>query len=432
MTLIPHPTPLEATIEASIAARLALPADRVTTTWNYATCPTDQLGFLAWQLGLELWDESWPETKKRQVCAQALALHRSKTTLAGIKAHVALVGSTVTRTIRPPARGFLRAAMTDDQRAAWLESLPQLRLYPFVHRATAVRRSFYRSPARRLVPATFDNSSWTFGADRPTFDTNSTIEIAQPHPIGARTFGNRGVWRASRGSELLGIKATLADRGAERDIAYAADADDTVRLMIGRTSRRGWYGRGFTGAGFTTTSVAGNGVVTLRLGDDVGQFAVAAGLDPVNVRPTRVAQPRIAPAARAFAGRPRAKTFLCTSWAPNLVYDRVSLHAPDRLGERRRTRSFHGRGRFGIQPFTAELRVDVPLHRPRQRSGAWHGSGFRAVGSLKALDRTLDAIRVSKAMRDTVLVDTTTTREVRFGDGLGFGSFAFGEIRKVA
>lgn len=184
--------------------------------------------------------------------------------------------------------------------------------------------------------------------------------------------------------------------------------------------------------GFATRSAAGAGVVTLRLGDDVGQFAVQAGLEPVNVRPTRVAQPRVAPSARAFAGRHRAGTFLRSSYAPNLVYDRVSLHAPERLGERRRTRSFHGRGRFGIQPFTAELRVAVPMHRPRVRSGAWAGSGFRAAAGMAPLSRALEAIRVSKALRDTVLVDTTTTRPVRFGDGLQFGSFAFGEIRKAA
>lgn len=432
MTLIPHPTPLEATIEASIAARLALPADRVTTTWNYATCPADQLGFLAWQLGLELWDESWPETKKRQVCAQALTLHRSKTTLAGIKAHVALVGCEVTRAIRPPARGFLRAAMTDEQRAAWLGSLPQLRLYPFADRATAIRRSFYRSPVRRTVPATFDSAQWTFAADRPSFDAETTVEIVRPHPFTARPFMKRGVLRASRGAQLLGTKATLADRGTERPIGYGVEADGALRLLIGSTVRRVWYGKGFGGSGFATRTTAGKGVVTLRFGDDVGQFAVEAGLDPVNVRPTRVAQPRIAPAARAFAGRSRAGTFLRTSFAPNLIFDQVPLHTPDRLGERRRTRSYHGSGRFGIRPFTAELRVAVPMQRSRRRSGAWHGSGFRAPASMQPLTRALEAIRVSKAMRDTVLVDTTTTRGVRFGDGLQFGNFAMGEIRKVS
>ncbi len=426
-------TALERAIDGIDGDRLdAVDARVIVDAWDPWRCPPALLGYLAYASSIDLWDEAWPETKKRLVCANAIELHRLKGTLAGVRAHLALVDCTVTRAIRPPARGFLRAAMTDEQRAAWLESLPQLRLYPFVHRATAIRRSFYRSPTRRSVPATFDSGSWTFGTDLPTFDTEETVEIVRPHPIPSRAFGPRGVLRKSRGAELLGIKATLADRGTERNIGYAADDDGNVRLMIGRTSRRGWYGRGFTGAGFATSSVAGTGIVTLRLGDEVGQFAVAAGLDPVNVRPTRVAQPRIAPPARAFFGRPRAKSFLRTSWAPNLVYDRVSLHAPDRLGERRRTRSFHGRGRFGIQPFTAELRVAVPLHRPRQRSGDWHGSGFRAVGSLKALARALDAIRASKALRDTVLVDTTTTRGVRFGDGLGFGSFAFGELRKVA
>jgi hypothetical protein len=393
--LIPRATPLEAALERATAARLALPAQAVGTTNDPWACPADPLGFLAWSLSLELWDERWPEVKKRQVCADALTLHRKKTTLAGIRAHLALVDCTLERAIRPPARGFLRAAMTEEQRAAWLDSLPQLRLYPLVTRGVAVRREFGSGPAGRF-------------------------------------FHGQGHLRANRGLDLAHTRATFADRGVEREIGYDTAADGTVRLMIGRSARRGWYGRGYAGDGFASGTAAASGIVTMRLGDDVGQFAIEAGLAPVDVRPTRVAQPRVAPRARAFSGRHRAGTFLRASWAPNLVYDRVSLHAPDRLGERRRTRSFHGRGRFGIRPFTAELRVAVPMHRPCARTGAWAGSGFRSSASLRPLSRALEAIRVSKALRDTVLVDTTTTRQVRFGDGLAFGFFAFGEIRKVA
>lgn len=394
-SLVPAASPLEAAVESVVAHRYDLPAGAITASWSPRDCPLEMLGFLAWQLSIDLWDDAWPELKKRQVCANAIALHRSKTTLAGIKAHVALIGSTILKATRPPGRGFLRGAMTDAQRAAWLESLPQIRLYPFLATPIAVRREFASGPAGRF-------------------------------------FHDQGFLRANRGLDLAYTRATYFDRGEERDIAFEPGADGVVRLMVPRRVRRGWHGAGFGGAGWLTHSQAERGVFTVRVSDDAAGFAIEAGLDPVDVRPTRIAQPRIAPAARSFFGPRRRARFLLPTYAPWLIYDRVSLHAADRMGARRRTRSFHGHGRFGVAPFTAELQISVPLHRAPRRGGRWHGVGFRAAADLTPLARTLEAIRVSKAMRDTILVDTTTQRPVRFGDGLDFGSFDFGEIRKVA
>lgn len=122
----------------------------IVDAWDPWRCPPELLGYLAFASSLDLWDDDWPELKKRTTIAQALELHRLKGTLAGIRAHLALVDCTVTRAIRPPARGFLRAAMTDAQRAAWLDSLPQLRLYPYLQNGVAVAREFASGPAGRF------------------------------------------------------------------------------------------------------------------------------------------------------------------------------------------------------------------------------------------------------------------------------------------
>lgn len=392
--LVPNASPLVAGLDASIAAAFALPIDRITDFWSPERCPLELLGYLAWQLSIDLWDDAWPELKKRQVCASAFNLHRSKTTLAGIRAHVALVGSTVDRAIRPPARGFLRGAMTDAQRAAWLEDLPQVRLYPFAHAAVAVRRTFVSGPA-------------------------------------ARFYQGAGFLRAGRAPLLVGLRATYYDRGAEHDITHRP-VGDGIQFFLSGSGPLDWCGAAFAGHAFARNSRAAGAIVSVRLSDDVAGFAIEAGLDPVDVRPVRVAQPRVAPRARAFLGR-SGQTFLRSSYAPFLIYDKVSLHDPARLGARRRTRSFVGRGRFGIAPFTAELRIDVPMRRAPRRAGRWLGAGFIQAPDFTPLARTLEAIRISKAHRDTILVDTTTRRSVRFGDaGLRFGEFDFGSIRKVA
>jgi len=392
--LPPNRTPLETALEATIAERLALSAHLIAAVWNPDTCPAHLLGHLAWGLSIDLWDDALPETQKREVCRNALTLHSLKTTLAGIKAHVALVGSEVVRAIRPPATSFLYAAMTNAQRAAWLDGLPQVRIYPFIRTVIANHRIFASGPAGRF-------------------------------------FAGRGFLRKNRGIELTGTRATYYDRGVERPIRYETPDATSIRLLIERNAKRSFHGAGAIG-GFLTRTQAAKGVVTLRLGDDAGSFAVQSGMDPVDVRPTRIAEGRIAPASRSFFGPRSRARFLRTSHAPFLIYDRVALHAPDRMGARRKTRSFHGVGRFGIAPFTAELRVSVPMQRTVRRSGKWHGAGFRAAASLARLDQTLEAVRVSKAFRDTILIDTAVHGHVQFGGGLQFGDFTFGETRKVA
>lgn len=406
------------------AERRALPAEIVASVWNPNTCPVDLLGRLANGLSVDVWDDAWPETKKRQVCRDAFKLHRLKTTPAGIKAHVALTGAEVKRVIRPPASGFLYAAMTDDQRKAWLDAMPQIRLYPFFHRSIAKSRQFHSA-------------------------------------INRRQFHGVGHLRKSRGRNLLGRRATYFDQGVETEIIYeASDGEAFERVYITGRRARLWHGRGYAGTGFLTASKAGENVVTVRLDHSIGFAAIGRGATPITVRPQRVAEGRIAPAARSFFGRFHSyptgrdsggletepgstlegvglglnvgKRFMKTSHAPLMIYDRISLHDPSRIGARRKTRSFHGHGRFGIADFTAELRIHVPMMRHRRRSGQWHKAGYRKAANMAPLHKAIEAVRVSKAFRDTVLIDTATFGPVKFSGALQFGAFTFGEIKEVA
>lgn len=48
--------------------------------WNPDTCPADLLPWLAWQLNVDEWSESWDEEQKRDAIRQAIALHRKRGT----------------------------------------------------------------------------------------------------------------------------------------------------------------------------------------------------------------------------------------------------------------------------------------------------------------------------------------------------------------
>ncbi|QQN73171.1 phage tail protein I [Croceicoccus sp. YJ47] len=432
--LPPNATAFERAFEDATAARASLPVHLVRDVMDPDRCPADYLGFLAWHYSIDLWDDDWPETKKRNVCRNALALHRGKTTLAGIRAHLDLVDVKLVRAIRPPARGFMRGAMTDAQRAAWRDDLPQIRLYPFAHRAIAPRaHGFYTGPGARRQ----------FHGGGSFAEVTLAIGTGDGIALGGLSGEARSIdapatpvafHRRSRGPMLYGRRATFHDRGEEQDVAFAHIEGGTVtRVFLANSgSRRSWHGRGF-GTGFLTRSRAELGIVTIRADDNAQALAATRGMQPVDVRPQRIAQPRIAPAPRAFFGRQHHGRggFLMRSAAPLFLYDRIALHVPERMGARRRALSWHGHDRFGIDPYSSELKLAVPMRRPRRRSGRWHRAGFRKAADMTALAKAIEAVGVSKALRDTIRLDTTNHRRAAFASDLQFGDFTFGQLRKV-
>lgn len=55
-------------------------------------CPIDLLGWLAWALSVDEWDDSWPESQKRQVCRDSLWVHQHKGTIGAVKRALAAAG----------------------------------------------------------------------------------------------------------------------------------------------------------------------------------------------------------------------------------------------------------------------------------------------------------------------------------------------------
>lgn len=469
VTLLPgNRTPFETAVSLTSAARRGLPASLVASVFNPDTCPVDLLGYLANALSVDVWDDKWPEAEKRNVCRDALKLHRLKTTPAGIKAHVALTGAEVKRIIRPPAKSFLRGAMTEENRRAWLDALPQIRIYPYINRETPVARQFfsggvkrffhggYKPPPQRVYSGTANallpGLSNVGGETRPAGSAGALLPANQPPNAAYVTpyAGQAGALipglsdggvvrftttfvRASRGLVLAGRRATIWDQGVEIDVNYESEGDGLVeRVFIGRNAPRAWHGSGYVGHTFLTKTHGPDGVATVSLADDFGFFAVGKGVTPVDVRPQRVYATRTAPRQRSFFGRFFKGTHMAKSHAPFLIYDRVSLNDPARTAVSRKAKSFHGHGRFGIAPFTAELLIDVPMKRPEIRSRRWHGQNFMRPADMAPLTKAIQAVRASKAFRDTVLIDTATYGQVEFAGGLRFGDFAFGEIKEVA
>lgn len=380
--------------------------DRIKNLWNPWKAHIDDLPYLAWAMSVDLWDQDWPDLKKRSVVAHALELHRLKGTEEGIRRHIATVDSSLLRTIAPPARGFYTPAMTEAGRKRWLQGLPQVRIYPFLNRREAPKkRAFYCGPGG-----------------------HQSFYRSEQH--GPYSFA-----QASDGPSHYGRRATFYDNGAEVDANYEVFQDalgqTAERVLIrGSNRKRSFFGRTHFGSGFYQKTQAETNVVNVRLSNDASrQFSVFSGAVTTDVRPERIYSTRTTPKGRMFFGA-KKRGFYMTTFAPNLIYDRITILDKTRLGERKKVRSFWGHSRYGIQPFSAELLVEIPMRRPRPRLGKFM-TGFWKKADMKHLDQTIQSIRVSKSFRDTIRVDTQVHKTLTIKDAKRLGTFKLGELRRV-
>lgn len=77
--LPPNASKLERDIEQVIASSLDLPLS-IADLWDPFRCPLSLLPWLAWAYSVDQWEDSWPESVKRQVVNDAFDIHRFKGT----------------------------------------------------------------------------------------------------------------------------------------------------------------------------------------------------------------------------------------------------------------------------------------------------------------------------------------------------------------
>lgn len=402
VTLQPsNATPLRRAVSLVNAERRPVDMTVLATIMDPWKCPADLLPWLAWGFSVDIWNERWPELKKRWVIANSIRLHRIKTTPAGIREHVALTGAEVRKIIRPPARAYLRPAMTEAARLAWLDSLPQIRIRPFALRQTANGRWFWNGHCER-------------------------------------SFYGAAFYRASRGRSIYGRSASFYSNGIEvpahlEEVALPGQSPfDRIHLTAAASPARRFWMCGSWRRMTLRRSTADSRVLTVRL-DDTGMLTtLTSNLQPVDIRPQRIAERYIAAHAKAFFGN---RAFFRRFWtrcnAALHLYDRISLLSGPYAFAGGRAVSFWGRCRFGIRPFTSEITIATPMRRcQRAKSRYWTGHWKRA--DMTPLYDAIAAVTVSKAFRDRVLINPTTHRVIQLSDLPRLGEFGLGELKRTA
>lgn len=111
-------TKLERTAAALLLERVDRMPMLIDTLWTPQGCPVELLPFLAFAVSVDVWEETWPESVKREVIAAAPLVHRKKGTLAAVETALKALG--------------IRA-----QTQEWWQSVPSARRGTFKVRAFA-------------------------------------------------------------------------------------------------------------------------------------------------------------------------------------------------------------------------------------------------------------------------------------------------------
>ena len=93
-----------------------------------------------------------------------------------------------------------------------------------------------------------------------------------------------------------------------------------------------------------------------------------------------------------------------------------------------RVRSTHlGFTRLGMPPYHAEISTRISGTQAARTAGLFV-TGHLLAGSRKHISQVREAVRVSRSLRDRILLDTKTYRLPRVGDRLKAGTVTLGRF----
>lgn len=403
---VENATPLEIGLDLGLAAPVLDIPVPIRDLWRWDTCPLSHLPWLAWAMSVDIWDDNWPEGRKREVIRDSFKLHRLKGTLGGLKRYVSLVDSIATRAIVPP-QGPFWAPFDQANIDNWEATLPQVRIYP--RREPGTADGFYFDADwyddDGIVPGAFYEADRApeDGGDRKVFYDPATGTETEIDWIGFvnPTYGTHTELGLPGTAKLdhFFFDADFYDAGY---MPSAREAYSNVVSLPPRPPEEildGWYRVTRDTADFIDqTGPAGEGVS--YYGDGILDNGPDDVLD-----------------GDYYAGNE----------APYQVYRRWFIFSADATPGDPDGWSYYDDFRYGMPPHVAEIWVDIPETAPYGEAYD-ETDAFLRDTDLTRLWKTCAAIDISKSVRDQILVETEIKRRAKFGDRRRFGArHRFGE-----
>ena len=414
----------------SAEARDAIPWDDLAACFDPDRCPERLLPWLATVYSVDLWFDRWPATRKREVIARAVELHRLKGTLAGIEATLGLVDADVVEVRTPPDLFFL-----DEEdgagRAAWLARLPEIQVRHWARRGTREQAGALDHPVEGVVDGEVSIEPLEVFLDD---DEPSTAMPA--------LFCMEAADQPLTGAEAVlienGIETPLVIEPLGEDGARAGAVSDVERLHLPQPADPYWFlalddatadtDPGFVGDDdgcvFVQTTDRSYAALIRRGRQTLADFAgpTVVGRDIVDVDPVRLYPESAAPATWFLdecagdlvdgAGMAEPLGYLADEAEVLTAYvdswRLVDARVPERAGP---AFSFLGVDRLGMPPHEAEITVDRP--EPSHPLAFFLGDvpgedgvlGYLIEDDFAALAEICAAVDTAKSRRDRILVD---------------------------
>lgn len=360
----------ELLISQTNATRLPTLAELVEfirTLWDPWTCPVSELKLLAWAWSVDVFEEWWPEPRKRRTIAESRLYHSRKTTTAGVRMALGYRDASLVRVNTPRMGFFADVPVSAADEARWRAGLPEIRIY---------------DPA----PAVLKRRRWGFAA----------------------------VNLIARADARLARTAVLVRDGVETALRVIPLGDpemqgERIVLPVPRVPA-GIVGRG--GRFIVAPVDVGVRVLAIRTGsgDDFSRPVATAG-DVGTFVQTRRRQVDGAHVAFTAAGRGGGR------FAAPVVIARgyTALSFSDSPGRRaaRAPLNVVGKSRVMRDPYTANFLVDWHQSRSRSRLPAMTRV---AASSEPVARRLMEAVVDAQAARDRDTISFSATRRLTYAD----------------
>lgn len=413
--LPPNRTAFEEAADLTGARIDELPVNITDVVRPQAT-PVEFIPWLAWALSVDLWDKDWPEEKKRSRTARSLPFHAIKGTQTAVSEALAVMGAEARRFIVPPAKTFLSKAFTEVERAAYLDRFAQLRIYPFVQRGVTGRFGLFLGQNRGAGEACLGPVNPVSAQATQFVRTGTVYDRGEERTITVRTVTPEDVGSLEAVEYDEAVIAAKPTKALHLGAGYAGAShlidDMGVRERIIRIPRAVDY--------------------SYRLGREQYTTHLPDG-GLVDVRHQFVAEEHAAQGGSVFPGGDRQRITgaqLPPSIAWRHVFERWYIHDPDRVIDERRRSTHIGHTRLGMPAYHAEVLTRIKGRRYPRTAGRYV-NGFLVAASRRPIEDARAAVRVSKALRDKILINTTTYRLPRVGDRLPVGSIEIGAYIEV-
>jgi phage tail P2-like protein len=404
-------------------------AELVTAQWDPYAISYQNLPYLAWAMGVNLWEDIWAEGSKRDWVARQWQFKAVRGAPTAYRMALGMSGYELTDMVRPPQGTYAAPDLTKEEQDAWIRQMPEIRIY-WAHRegTRGVDEIFadYES-AVSVGPAPHQLGD--------PGDFNDTIEVANTG------FADQDAVSINDGWVLRGRYAIIRHRGVDTPLNVVEYAPGVEELGVVDYERVSTVGRCGIGGYFADEDAPDTQyvcfeeikpkLITLRLDRNYSHDAsalslsmITASLTPITPRYERnsdVGDGDACSFVNDHADGPPGADFFADpkDGGDRLLADQIYLLDPDVTEVMVEGISFSDWSRVGLPPYLAEIQID--LRTSEGPFSTFCEDHYAEVEFVVPEDdshreRAFRAVLASKALRDSILVSFDPVRPIEMGD----------------